>query len=325
MFENKDTIKILSIDGGGMRGIIPAMILAEIEKKKQKSIYELFDFFAGTSTGGIISLLLNKPNPHSAKDIIELYNNDGVNTIFKKNLLTSLKFYFAGKKYNKKGIETVLNEKFESCCLKDSLKPVLIPSYETQTRDAVFFNSYEEIYADICMKDVARATSSAPTYFEPVHLQGTGTLIDGGIAANNPAMCAYIEVIKLMNRASIDWTKKKIIMVSLGTGTQTVSIKYDEIKKWNLLDWIKGPLISSFFDGSNDTVQHQLKILLPPDCYYRFQLELPNEKGADELDNTDTKYLAELTELTQQYIQKDTIHQSPVGWKSMLEKLLGVL
>jgi len=325
MFENKDTIKILSIDGGGMRGIIPALILTEIEKKKQKKIYELFDFFAGTSTGGIISLLLNKPNPCTAQDIIGFYNNEGVNTIFKKNLLTGLKFFMAGKKYDKKGIESVLSEKFESYCLKDSLKPVLIPSYETQTRDAVFFNSYEEMYADICLKEVARATSSAPTYFEPFHLQGTGTMIDGGIAANNPAMCAYVEAIKLMKRENIDWSKKKIIMVSLGTGTQTTSIKYDEIKKWNLIDWIKGPLISSFFDGSNDTVQHQMKVLLPEDCYYRFQLELPNEKGSDDLDNTDTQFLSELSELTMQYIQKDSIHQSPVGWRYKLDKLLQIL
>lgn len=167
MFEHQNIIKILSIDGGGIRGFIPALLLTKIEQQTQKKIYELFDFFAGTSTGGIISLLLNRPDPVPASKIVEIYSDDGANRIFKKNAFTSLNYLSKGEKYNRKGIESVLAENFQEYCLKDILKPVLIPSYEMESRNAVFFANYDDRYKDIYLKDIARATSAAPTYFEP--------------------------------------------------------------------------------------------------------------------------------------------------------------
>lgn len=102
-------------------------------------------------------------------------------------------------------------------------------------------------------------------------------------------MCAYVEALKLLRKQGIDPATKKIVVVSLGTGVATSSLYYDEIKNWSPLAWIKGPLIGSFFDGNSDTVEYQLRQILQPDCYYRFQLKLPSEKGADKLDNTDKK------------------------------------
>ncbi|MDD3150448.1 MAG: patatin-like phospholipase family protein, partial [Candidatus Gastranaerophilales bacterium] len=126
-----------------------------------------FDFFAGTSTGCILSLLLNTPNPASATDLLDIYLGEDGQKIFKKNLLTNLNYVFKGEKYNKKGIEEVLGRRFEESCLKDSLNPVLITSYETEGRNATFFTSYDNRYKDLYMKDIARSTSAAPTYFEP--------------------------------------------------------------------------------------------------------------------------------------------------------------
>lgn len=325
MFEHKDTIKILSIDGGGIRGIIPAILLAEIEKVTGKKIYELFDFFTGTSTGGILTLLLNKPEPIAAADLIELYGGIDGKKIFKKNFFTFLNYVFKGPKYDKSGIESVLSEKLGNACLKDTLKPVLITSYETECRNATFFSNYDSRYQDLYLKDVARATSAAPTYFEPLNIQNKGTFIDGGVAANNPAMCAYVEVLKLLKRAGIDPESKKIIIVSLGTGTATNSYCYDEMKHWTPIDWIKGPLIASFFDGNSNTVEYQLKQIIKPDCYYRFQLQLPNEKGSDSIDNTDVKNLDKLSNLTTSYINNDTITGMPIGWASKLSDLYGVI
>lgn len=325
MFEHKDTIKILSIDGGGIRGIIPAILLAEIEKVTGKKIYELFDFFAGTSTGGILTLLLNKPNPLPASELIEIYGGSDGKKIFKKNLLTPLNYILKGPKYDKKGIDSVLSEKLEDICLKDSLNPVLITSYETECRNATFFCNYDSRYKDLYFKDVARATSAAPTYFEPLNIKDKGTFIDGGVAANNPAMCAYVEVLKLLKKQGIDPDSKKIIVVSLGTGTATNSYAYNEMKNWTPVDWIKGPLISSFFDGNSNTVEYQLKQIIKPDCYYRFQLQLPNEKGSDSLDNTDDKNLEKLSSLTSSYINNDTITGMPIGWASKLNNLYEII
>lgn len=325
MFENKDTIKILSIDGGGIRGIIPAILLAEIEKSTSKKIYELFDFFTGTSTGGILTLLLNKPEPLAASDLIEIYGGIDGKRIFKKNFFTLLNYIFKGPKYDKTGIESVLSEKLGDTCLKDTLKPVLITSYETECRNATFFSNYNNRYKDLYLKDVARATSAAPTYFEPLNIQKKGTFVDGGVAANNPAMCAYVEVLKLLKREGIDPDSKKIIIVSLGTGTATNSYCYDEMKHWTPIDWIRGPLISSFFDANSNTVEYQLTQIVKPDCYYRFQLQLPNEKGSDALDNTEEKNLNKLSSLTSSYINNDTITGLPIGWASKLCELYGVI
>ena len=321
MFKDKEIIKILSIDGGGIRGIIPAILLAEIEQKTGKKVSELFDFYAGTSTGGILTLLLNKPNPLSAAELIGLYGGEDGKNIFKHNFLTPLNYIFKGPKYDKKGIESVLTKYLESICLKDVINPILLTSYETEYRNATFFNSYDHKYKDLSLKDVARATSAAPTYFEPMKIDSFGTFIDGGVAVNNPAMCAYVEVLKILKKEGIDPDSKKIVLVSLGTGSATTSYSYDEMRKWTPIDWIKGPLISSFFDANSNTVEHQLKQILQSDCYYRFQLQLPKEKGADALDNTDDKSLNKLKSLTFGYIKNETISGLPIGWANKLELL----
>ena len=156
-------------------------------------------------------------------------------------------------------------------------------------------------------------------------MNGKGTFVDGGLAANNPAMCAYVEVLKLLRREGIDPATRKIIVVSLGTGAVTLSLSYDKIKNWIPLNWIAGPLISSFFDGNSTTVEYQLREILQGNCYYRFQLILPNEKGSDELDNTDKKFLDEISELTQHYIEEDNINSLPIGWANRLNDLYKIL
>ena len=314
MFEHKDTIKILSIDGGGIRGLIPALLLAEIEKNCGK-ISQLFDFFAGTSTGGILTLLLNKPNALPAEEISKIYQGDDAKKIFKKNIFNVIS---KGEKYDSKGIETVLGTKLENYCLKDAVNPVLIPSYDMESRNTVFFNNYDNKFNNTYLKDVARATSAAPTYFEPYRINGSRTFVDGGVAVNNPAMSAYVEVIKLLKKSEIDPNSKRIVVVSLGTGSATSSFSYDEIKNWNPINWVTGPLIPTFFDGNSTTVEYQLKQILPTDCYFRFQLMLPNEKGADALDNVDDKNLSKLKDLTQIYIEQDDVNGLPIGWASKL-------
>ena len=175
------------------------------------------------------------------------------------------------------------------------------------------------------MKDVARATSAAPTYFQPHRINAQRTLVDGGVAANNPAMSAYIEVLKLLKKEGIAPETKRIIVVSLGTGSATSCFTYDEIKNWNPINWVTGPLIPTFFDGNITTVEYQLKQILPSDCYFRFQLMLPNEKDADDLDNVADKNLARLKDLTNIYIEQDNIGGLSIGWASKLTSLCSAL
>jgi uncharacterized protein len=168
---------LLSIDGGGIRGIIPAIILVEIEKRTNKRIWELFDLIAGTSTGGLVALALTKPNPvqpniafYTAKDIVELYRNHG-RRIFDeqesflddaleqaynqfRSLLQNLPQAIElpeidinslrGPKFPSTGREEVLTEFLGETLIKEALKEVFITSYDTELRMPIFFTSNEQ-------------------------------------------------------------------------------------------------------------------------------------------------------------------------------------
>lgn len=287
-------IKILSIDGGGIRGIIPAMVLMEIEARTGKPICDMFDMVAGTSTGGILALGLCKPDKYgkpqySAKDLALLYETEG-EKIFSRSIWHRVRAVgnVFEEKYPSEGIEGVLEKYFGQVRLKEALTEVLITSYEIERRIPFFFKRYNAKTKpgyDFYMKKVARATSAAPTYFEPLRLpteEGFDyyALIDGGVFANNPALCAYAEAVRIFPEA------KDFLVVSLGTGELTRRLPYDEAKGWGLLQWAR-PLLHVVFDGVSDTIDYQLKQLLPAqkgeNRYYRFQTIL--REGNDDMDD----------------------------------------
>ncbi len=163
--------KILSIDGGGIRGIIPAMVLAAIEERTNKTIAESFDLIAGTSTGGIIALGLTKDDGNgkaqfSANELAELYEKRG-KEIFSRSLwkgITSVGT-LAEEKYPHQNLEKILEEYFGNEPLGSALINVLISSYDIQNRTPCFFKSWRDEWKTVEMRHVARATSAAPTYF----------------------------------------------------------------------------------------------------------------------------------------------------------------
>ncbi|MCS6954340.1 MAG: CBASS cGAMP-activated phospholipase [Bryobacterales bacterium] len=287
-------VKILSIDGGGIRGIIPAMVLAEIEERTGRPIARLFDLIAGTSTGGILALGLVKPGPagrpeHSARKLAALYEKEG-QRIFRATLWRRLATAgsLAEEKYSAEGLESVLREYFGEARLRDALTEVIITSYETERRMPFFFKSRHaktrEGY-DFPMRLVARATSAAPTYFEPLKLEAASgddyfSLIDGGVYANNPAMCGYVEA-RVTHPEADDF-----LLVSLGTGETTRRLRYEDVKSWGLASWAQ-PILQVVFDGVSSTVDYQLRQLLGPRNgerrYFRFQTRL--DPGCDDMDD----------------------------------------
>lgn len=285
--------KILAIDGGGIRGIIPATVLMEIERQTGKGVAELFDLVAGTSTGGILAVGLAMANQHgrpaySAGDLRELYLREA-STIFPQSFWTKFKRPLA-EKYSSSGIEDVLKKYFGDRRLKDSLCGVLATSYEIRLRQPWFFRSeraQQDASYDFPLWEVARATSAAPTYFSPARLErGRWSLIDGGTYANNPALCAYAE-------ARQNHPGSEILLVSLGTGRHAQAIRY----RPGLLGWAK-PVLDVVFDGVSRTTEYQMEQLLPPvrgvRGYYRFQTSLAD--GEDDMDNIDAGNLARLVE-----------------------------
>jgi uncharacterized protein len=302
--------KVLAVDGGGIRGIIPAMILEAIEQRTQHAISDLFDMLAGTSTGGIIALGLVKPGAEgrpdkSAHDIVNLYETQG-SSIFPHSLRRTLHIEaLAGSRYPADGIEKTLERYFGDVRLKDALKPVVVPTYDIEKQMPIFFKSERaraSADADFLMRQVARATSAAPTYFPPEKIPTADplqyyALIDGGVIANNPAMCAYAEAIK-MGRAG-----EGVLMVSIGTGELRHPLRYDEANRWGQLEWAQ-PVLDVALQGSSETVDYQLQQLLntggPSQAYYRFQLSLTAD--AQEMDNASDANIKHLMDLTQDFL-----------------------
>ena len=307
--------KVLSIDGGGIRGIIPAIILAEIEERTGKRIAEMFDLIAGTSTGGILALGLTKPREdgkpqYSAERLIELYETEG-GKIFSIPVWHRIHSVggLAEEKYPSTGIDGVALEYFGDVRLAQAYKEVLITAYEIEKRGPWFFKRRkaqdENEGFNPYMREVARATSAAPTYFEPIRLKvgslGNRAFIDGGVHSNNPAMCAYVEARKIHPE------ENDFLVVSLGTGEPTREMPYEEVKGWGLALWAQ-PILNVVFDGVSDTVDYQLRELLSTEegearRYFRFQTVL--DIGKDDMDDASATNIAALKTKARQIIDEN--------------------
>jgi uncharacterized protein len=307
--------RILAIDGGGIRGVIPATLLTEIERRTGRPVAELFDLVGGTSTGGILALGLTKPGPdgtpaYPARALLELYETQG-RTIFSRDpwhRITALGNLLE-EKWPARGIERVLDRYFGDTRVSEALTEVLVTSYDIERRGPYFFKRSkareEPAERDWPMRLAARATSAAPTYFEPAKLESAGltesvALIDGGVFANNPAMCAYAEAVTL-------WPDEtEFLVLSLGTGELVRPIPYEQAKSWGLARWAQ-PILGVVFDGVSDTVDYQLQQLCNDarasvDAYTRLQVTLT--EGNDDMDDASRTNVAALKRLAGRLIEE---------------------
>jgi len=286
----RDKVRILSIDGGGIRGVIPAQVLVYMEQRIQAQkgpearLADYLDMIVGTSTGAILGALLLVPDEngrpkYTAQDALDFYVKHG-ETIFNKSIQRNSMFkrLFKASKFGAKNLEKLFEEKLGSLKLSELLKPCIITSYNLTYRDALFFNSREQNpdAGDFLVKDVLRSTSAAPTYFDPAHIFSIGgkrkdkmVNVDGGVFANNPSMCAYAEGRKTHFENWQDKedpskkfpTAKNMLLLSLGTGGGRPELGYtSDAHKWGMLNWAKKtPEI--MMDGGLDMVNHQVALL----------------------------------------------------------------
>ncbi|APR98622.1 patatin-like phospholipase family protein [Wolbachia endosymbiont of Folsomia candida] len=290
---------ILSVDGGGIRGIIPAIILAEIEKRTNKPISQIFDLMAGTSTGGIVVAGLCKKDgegkpQYSASDLVELYQEYG-SYIFKSSFLRKAITWLNGAEYSNKNIEHVLDKYFGETTLADSISHLLLTSYDIHNNCPFFFKSWKEDRNFLRLQDALRSTTAAPTYFIPKLLkinQINRVLVDGGVFANNPAACAYANSKKL-------FPDDDIVLLSIGTGRLSNPIKYINSKKFGKIAWVK-PLLNVMFGSSLDVVNYQLKNIID-DQYLRIQSQLTI--ASPDMDNTTSKNIKLLQEEAQAMVE----------------------
>jgi patatin-like phospholipase/acyl hydrolase len=228
--------KILSIDGGGMKGLFSIAFLATIEKQTGKNIVDYFDLMVGTSTGGIIALGLGLGL--SAQEVLNFYTIEG-EKIFPggtiQKLVRSAVSLFRPK-YNADALEEALKKYFRDMRLGESKTRLVIPSFNPYTGDVYLYKTahhyrLREDYKELVWK-VARATSAAPTYLRSHKIGFLTDLIDGGIWANNPAMVAVTEAIGLLQQSP-----ENIALLSIGTSLSKVSIGQRTSEVGGLLKW----------------------------------------------------------------------------------------
>lgn len=277
---NKNKFKILSIDGGGIKGVFPAFYLTLIEQELAKrsdgktKIKDHFDLITGTSTGGIIALALSFGVP--AREIYELYLKNAEN-IFgsKKGFLGRLKY----SSHNREFLEKLVRDKFkqyfngEDPRIKDCLTNVAIPIYDLiKGNPSVIKSPYHPNFKrdlHIPAYQVAMATSAAPTYFDPYSsdyndLEGMErpfrNKIDGGMMANNPTVIGMMEAIKAFGKDI-----KELEVLSIGTGYKKFTEGDSKRKRWGLLYWMvkddRKRLIELFMQSQSQLVENYISLM----------------------------------------------------------------
>ena len=299
-------MKVLSIDGGGIRGLIPALVLAEVERLAERRIAELVDLVAGTSTGGILACGLTRPGPdgtplYSAEELAGIYVEEGPR-IFRRSLLKRI-FSVGGlvdERYEDDGLNDALERYLADARLSGTVADLFVTAYDIKDRFAFFFRSARarnDPEYDFPLVQVARATGAAPSYFEPAEVTDvagarTYPLIDGGVYAVNPAMCAYADIAVAARAGELE------LMLSLGTGEHTRSYTFEQVRWWGQLEWAR-PLLEMVFDGVADTIEFESSRLMG-DRYVRLQTVL--DLAADDLDDASEENLAALRAEAEQLI-----------------------
>lgn len=288
----KKKFRILSIDGGGLRGIVPLLILKEIENQTGKKIHELFDLITGTSTGGIIAcgLTCTKDGVNPAVNIdklIELYTTKG-EVIFpwKKNIFQrigrSVNSLF-NPKFSADGLDGLLTEYFGELKLSDTLRPIIVTSYDIKNNDVTMFKSRlsKEIGYNAKLKDVCRATSAAPTFLPSYQLSYSGkqrVLIDGGVYINNPAMAAIADALKSVKGLKLS----DIEVLSLGTGTHPADLGMKNTPSWGVVNWAQ-PITNIMMQATSNSTVYECSQLIKK--HLRIQIEIEDPKKSDMSDS----------------------------------------
>jgi patatin-like phospholipase/acyl hydrolase len=318
---------ILSIEGGGVRGIIPALVLAELETRlgnagKSTTLADHFDMIAGTSTGGIIAAGLTCPKPKpknskmpacSASDLVSFYENESAE-IFDQSFFAKLRRDLTNpgglldQRYDAAPLEAKLKSRLGTRTVAEALKTVVLTAYDITRREAVFITNGPHRDGspsdDYLFWEAARATSAAPTYFEPALITNltqkrSDALIDGGVFANDPSLAAVVEGKKQ------GWSEDDMVILSVSTGEHNRPFAYADVRNWGALSWIspaKGsPILSIVAQGQASTVSYQMNSLFRgAPSYFRVAGKLEN--ASDDLDDASPENIRNLRLDAQNFI-----------------------
>lgn len=271
--------KVLSIDGGGIRGIFSSKVLENLESKYNCHLVDYFDLICGTSTGGLIALALSLKI--SAQEITSFYEEHGSNIFKKQNgILAWIKKNLYGGKYSNKYLIEALEKVFNKNVIGNSNCLLCIPAYSiTDARPYIFKYDHKEgdLSRDNNTKyvEVALATSAAPTYFPLVEIKehNNKQFIDGGVYANNPAYIGFTEAIDYFVGQDKQFQQLSILSVS---SLEVPSGKPTGLKPNRaLINWRKD-LVNPFMNGQSHVIDFSLKKISEKKAFNLCYVRIPS-------------------------------------------------
>lgn len=302
--------RILSVDGGGIRGLISALTIAEIEKRlgekagKEVRMADYFHLFAGTSTGGLIALALTSPKRLSADELASFYTEDGPQ-IFHRGFgheLGSL-WGISGPKYTLAPLRDAVERRLGKSTISEATRDLLVTSYDMHRSEPYFFKRWralERPERNFPIAEAALATSAAPTYF-PSHGLGERALVDGGVFAANPSVAAIAEALGRQSDEPARLGPDDLFLLSVGTGEFETGFSQREVSRWGALGWMTAgdepPILGAMLGGASDGADYWAHMLLnhapgegvpTPDelgrgpRYYRLQVRLAEPIAMDD-------------------------------------------
>lgn len=310
-------LRILSVDGGGIRGLIPALVLARLEERLGSAtggkarLGDYFHLFAGTSTGGLISLALTAPTGVAAADLAVFYVEDGPK-IFKRGIFDAIGDVggLARPLYGPEPLARALKARLGDSRLSQAKRDLLVTAYDMTERQPFFFKRWrarESADRDHSIVDVGLATSAAPTYFPSHGVRVPGdpaphALVDGGVFADDPTVAAIAEALGRSKDEPAQLSPHDLFVVSLGTSRYVPRYTQREVSRWGKVRWVvlggdEPPLISAMLNGSADGTDYWAHMLLnhKPDAgppspatighgprYFRLQVDIPTEVAMDD-------------------------------------------
>lgn len=291
-------IFILSIDGGGSRGVIPATVLHYLQSEEDVDIRETFDFFAGVSTGGLVAAYLARNSGSLEALARESYSAETLSLIFNKSIWDRM----LGRMQNQPKYDGVNKRAYIDRVIGDihindiTDKHLLIIAYDFMNRELVTFKNnrghdaaYNPLLAEIC-----DAASAAPTLYPPVPTSAPKRrwLVDGALATNDPSQCAIGESLAMGYKLEDIW------MLSIGTGRPMHDLSQEDRDRigiasrgWGIVGWLGNGLLDHMMSASSSVSAHQCQQLLGS-RYLRIGGELPRKLM--QLDNTTETRLNDL-------------------------------
>ena len=293
---------IISVDGGGIKGIVAITVLQAMQKKLPKPIHEQADCFAGPSTGGLSACGLTAPGEDgkprfTTDEVVKIYQTLGPK-VFNRSFWHKVKTVWGllGPKFPLDGLSEVSDEKFGDTQLNECLTQVVVATYDLVTRKPVVFDSENPELNNISVKDVCMGTASVPTVFPSVK-SGLYNLIDGGIFAVSPALCA-LAICKEK------YPDEPLMVISIGNGDYNEVLPHDKTSGWGLLQW-GATAVDVILDGIADGVDQQTRALCTEagGSYYRLQFKIPKELSA--MDNPSEENVSGLRNKTLEWLEEN--------------------